>query len=403
MVSTKAILGVAAAISAVSVITAPSAVNAWGDNTEAGRPSYTTEQINNNVLGDTITFNSISDAKTGNEKYFVAASADSKNWYTSSLEVENGKTYTIRLYVHNNNPKGTAAIAEGVKTTFALPTTVAKSQTIVGYLDSSNATPTRYWDEVELVSNNNFYIEYVYGSAKYTNAKGTVALPDEVIISGATIGYEGIDGKIPGCYEYDGVVTIDVKVNEALSTKVKQTVRLAGTKEWFDVVDAKVGDEVEYQIEFQNLGDAQVDNVMIRDVLPKNVEYVAGTTKLYNEFYPNWTKIDQDTITTTGINIGSYKSRGNAYIRFTGKVVNKTLTGCGAVDQLVNWASSTVNGEVAKDNTIVKVKEGTCIPSSKPDPKLPDTGASDLVPAALGAGAVVTALGAFIASRKKLM
>jgi uncharacterized repeat protein (TIGR01451 family)/LPXTG-motif cell wall-anchored protein len=334
-------------------------------------------------------------------------------WYADKINVENGKVYTIRFYVHNNSPKGLDAIAKDVKASFALPMTVAKSHTIVGYLDSSNATPTRVWDEVEFVSNNNFYIEYLAGSAKYTTAKGTVSLPDEIIVNGGTaLGYETLDGNIPGCFEYSGVVTIDVKVNDALSTKLKQTVRLAGTKEWFDIIDAKVGDEVEYQIEFQNLSDHQVDNVMIRDVLPNNVEYVAGTTKIYNEFYPNWGKVNDDTITTTGINIGSYQSKGNAYIRFTGKVVNKSLTGCGAIDQLVNWASSTVEGEVAKDNTVVKVKEGTCAPKppkdcttnpEMPECKIPETGANNLVPAALGAGAVVTALGAFIASRKKLM
>ena len=95
------------------------------------------------------------------------------------------------------------------------------------------------------------------------------------------------------------------------------------------------------------------------------------------------------------------------------------MTGCGAIDQLVNWASSTVEGEVAKDNTVVRVKEGTCVPTTptpQPEPektcktnpempqcKVPDTGASDMIPAALGAGAFTTALIYFIASRKKLM
>lgn len=414
MTLAKTVLGVAAAISAVSVIAAPSIVNAWGDNSDGGRPSYTLEQINSGILGDTITFNSISNSKIGDEKNFVAASevckimiADKKQipecnneWYNESIKVTNGGTYTIRLYVHNNNPKGTNAVAKDVKATVSLPTTVAKSHTIVGYIDSSNATPTRYWDEVKLVSDNNFYIEYVYGSGSYETSKGVFRLPDELITNGTALGYDTLNGLIPGCYEYSGIVTFEVKVTEALSTKLKQTVRIAGTKEWSDTVDAKVGDEVEYQIEFQNLSNAQVDNVMIRDVLPKNVEYVAGSTKLYNEHYPNWTKIDQDNLVTTGINIGSYKPKGNAYIRFTGKVVNKSLTGCGAIDQLVNWASSTVNDEVAKDNTVVRVKEGTCIPTT---PELPQTGASDILPAAIGAGAVATAAGYFIASRKKLM
>ncbi len=410
------ILGTAGALAAISFAAAPSVVNAWGDNTPNGRPSYTIEQIKNNALGDTITFNSISDGKIGDEKNFVAASVDNNycpqgatcavkyvapEWYADNIKAEDGKVYTVRLYVHNNSPKGTAAIAEGVKATFALPTTVAKTHNIVGYLDSSNAAPTRYYDEVSFVADQNFYLEYIPGTAKYTNALGDASLSDNVITSGVLLGYETMNGKIPGCYEYDGVVTLNVKVNYALSTKLKQTVRLKGDKEWSDIVDAKIGDEVEYQIEFQNLSDHRVDNVMIRDVLPKNVEYVAGSTKLYNSAYPNWASVDNETLTTTGINIGSYNPKGNAYIRFTGKVVNKSLTGCGAIDQLVNWASSTVDGEVAKDNTIVRTKEGTCAPAPSKPGQLPNTGASDMLPAALSAGAITTALIYFIASRKK--
>ncbi len=399
------ILGVAGALTAFSfAIATPSNANAWGDNIAGGRPSYTIEQINAGELKDTITFNSISNGKIGDEKNFVGARAlNSTDWLGNSIDVKDGETYKIRLYVHNNSPKGEAAIAKGVKTTFSLPTTVAKSHNIIGYIDSSNAYPTRYWDAVDLKSDNNFYIEYVKGSAKYENANGTFALSDSVITTGATIGFNGLNGEIPGCYEFDGVVTIEVKVVNALSTKVKQQVRVKGTKEWADTTDAKVGDEVEYQIYFQNLSNDQVDNVMIRDVLPTNVEYVKGTTKIYNAAYPNWGEVNSDDIVTTGINIGSYKADTDATIRFTVKVVNKDLTGCGAIDQLVNWASSTVNGEVAKDNTVVRVKEGTCVEKPTPKPgELPKTGASDILPVALGAGAVTAAL-LYIASRKKLM
>ena len=235
----KSVLSVsAAAIVAVATL-APVIVNAWGDSSN-GRKSYTISQINKGELGDTITFNSISDGKIGDEKNFVGAkvaSSKADTWAANSINVKDGETYTIRLYVHNNNPQGTKKIAEGVKATFSIPTTVAKSQTIIGYLDSSNATPNRYWDEVTLSASENVYLEYVDGSAKYTNAKmGTVKLPNEVITSGATLGYDKLDGKIPGCYEYDGVVTIDVKVHSSVAAKVSKQVRIKGTKTWSESV-----------------------------------------------------------------------------------------------------------------------------------------------------------------------
>ena len=417
----KSLIGVsAAAVLAAATIT-PVLVNAWGDNAN-GRPTYTISDINNGKLGDKITFNSITDGAIGDERNFVGAKLSSdvsnknKTWNANEINVQDGQTYTIRLYVHNNSPKGTERIAENVKATFSLPTTVAKSHTVIGYLDSSNATTTRYWDEVTLKSNDNFYLEYVGGSAKYSNGKmGTVSLPDDVIISGATLGYDKLDGKIPGCYQYDGEVTIQVKVHTSVSAKLSKKVRIKGTKTWSESVEAKVGDEVEYQIEYVNLLSDTVKDVMIRDILPNNVEYVQDSTYLYNSNHQNGIKLSENTLTTTGINIGNHDAKANSYIRFTGKVVDKSLA-CGK-NQLVNWANSTVNGAVAKDDASVMVtktcKDTPVDPTPNPTPTqdnggdtpttIVSTGAGTIATGAVGVGSVVTMLGYYIASRKKLM
>lgn len=402
----KAVLAAAAISVAASAMIVPASVNAWGDSAN-GRKSYTIAEINAGNLGDTITFNSISDGKIGDEKNFVGAKLSTSTadvWNADSVNVKDGEVYTIRIYVHNNSPKGTAAVAEGVSASFSLPTTVAKSQTIIGYINSTNATPNRYWDEVTLNSDSEFYLEYINGSAKFTNAKlGTVALPNEVITSGATIGYDALNGKIPGCYEYDGVVTIQVKVHKSVSSKLNKVVRIKGTKTWSESVTAKIGDEVEYQIEYENLLEAQVNNVMIRDLLPSNVEYVQNSTYLFNGSNPNGVLLKDNTVTTTGINIGSYATNANAFVRFTAKVVDKDLK-CGN-NQLVNWASSTVNGnEVSTDDaSVVVAKTGGVCEDVPTPPVIVNTGAGAIMTGALGAGATVTAAGYYVASRKKLM
>ena len=407
----KTVLGTAAAFIVAGATMAPVSVLAWGDSAN-GRPSYTISDINAGKLGDTITFNSISDGAIGNEKNFVGAKNTAENtavWNADTINVKDGDTIKIRLYVHNNNPKGTERIAENVSANFSLPALVGKSLTVVGYLNSSNATPNRYWDEIELKSNDDFYIEYVKGSAEYSNGKmGTVKLSDEVIYSGVSLGYDSLNGKIPGCYQYDGEVTIEVKVHKSVTAKLAKTVRLKGTKEWSEMVDAKIGDEVEFQIEYRNLLNEQADNVMIRDVLPNNLEYVQDSTYLYNASHQSGVKLDGNTVTTTGINIGSYSPNGNAYVRFTAKVVNKNLV-CGKT-QLVNWAASTVNSKVTKDDASVVVVRDNCDPEPTPTPTptptpevLPDTGPTEVVAIALGAGSLTTAIGYYVASRKKLM
>lgn len=405
----KAILGVAAAAIISGATLAPAAVMAWGDSA-GGRTVYTLDEINAGKLGDTITFNSITNGKIGDERNFVGAklSTDTSNvWKANEISVKDGDVVTIRLYVHNNSPKGEKKIAEGVSANFSLPTTVAKSHTVIGYLNSSNATPNRYWDEVKLTSSDDFYMEYVEGSAKYTNSKmGTVALSNNIINSAVTLGYEKLDGKIPGCYQYDGQVTIQVKIHKSVTAKLAKTVRIKGAKGWNESVEAKIGDEVEFQIEYVNLTSEKVDNVMIRDVLPTNLEYVKDSTVLYNSNYQNGTKVVENTLTTSGINIGSYGVKGNAYVRFTAKVVNKSLA-CGN-NQLVNWASSTVNSKVTKDDASVMVKrddakchEQPTPPTPPTPPVIPQTGATEVTAIALGAGSVVTVAGYAIASWKK--
>ena len=433
----KVVLGFSAAAVIAAAATAPVIVSAWGDSAN-GRETYTLEQLNNEEFqkqfGNKITFNSITNnEKFGDERNFVAAKvsgAKVETWNANTIKVKDGETYTIRMYVHNNSPKGEEAIAKDVKATFSVPTTVAKSQTIIGYINSSNATPNRYWDEVTLEADENIYLEYVENSAKYNNNIGDFKLPNDIIISGATLGYKTMNGEIPGCYGYSGVVTIDVKVHSSVAAKVSKQVRIKGTKTWSESVEAKVGDEVEYQIEYVNLLSETVKNVAIRDVLPTNVEYVAGSTYLYNASHQSGVKLEGDHLTTDGIIIGDYGPKGNAYVRFTGKVVDKTMA-CGD-NQLVNWASvkvsgSTVKDAVYKDDASVMVKkddesckvtpepEPTPTPTPTPTPEpvkdnpgetpktIVSTGPETIVTGTIGAGSMVTALGYYIASRKKLM
>ena len=68
----KAILGVAAAAIISGATLAPAAVMAWGDSA-GGRTVYTLDEINAGKLGDTITFNSITNGKIGDERNFVGA------------------------------------------------------------------------------------------------------------------------------------------------------------------------------------------------------------------------------------------------------------------------------------------------------------------------------------------
>ena len=223
----KFMLGTAVAVATTGAVAPVANVSAWGD-TEGGRQGYTLEDIDNGVLGDKIVFNSIIDATTtgedgktyslGDERNFVRArlSGSSDFWSTDEITVEDGKEYVISLYVHNNNPKGTDAVAENTTVQISVPHTVANSIEINGFIDSSNATPGEYWDNVILKSadGSEFHLEYVDGSAFWeSNGASNGALSDNIVrtIEGVKVGYDALDGKIPGCYQYSGYATIRVK------------------------------------------------------------------------------------------------------------------------------------------------------------------------------------------------
>ena len=101
---------------------------------------------------------------------------------------------------------------------------------------------------------------------------------------------------------------------------------------------------------------------MIRDILPGNLKYVPGTTKLYNSNYPNWATLTPDgDIVTRGVNIGSYPGSpdgtqgGNAFVRFTAEVVDTDLA-CGE-NFIYNWGQATVNGSLIENPSVVIVQK----------------------------------------------
>jgi uncharacterized repeat protein (TIGR01451 family) len=440
----KTASAVLAAVGIVGINIAPS-VMAWGDNSgnANGRQTYKLTNCTANydkcnvepAIGNKITFNSITNNPEigGDERNFVGArentginSGKGNTWNANEITVENGKEYLVRLYAHNNNTNGTKGVAKDVTLHFTLPTQAGTSLSVQGSIDSSNANPTRVYDDVVFKSADGraFYLDYVEGSALYENnavgANGGIKLSDNIITSnGVKIGYDSLNGNIPGCFQYASYTSIRVKaVYLDESYTVEKTVRNVTNSEktFNDTTNAKVGDIVEYQILYKNTSSTAVENVVVKDVLPNNMEYIAGTTKLYNASNQDGIINTNDTITTDGINIGGYAAGANAYIRFRAKVVDKSMT-CGS-NKLVNWGQVGVGKTTLQDNAFVMVEktcenpdpEPTPTPTPTPDPKFPNdtpsemptTGPSAIVSGVIGAGSIVTAAGYYVASRKSL-
>lgn len=152
-------------------------------------------------------------------------------------------------------PKGIAGTSTGTKVAISgigASKTNAKGKQEVevnGFIESDNATPKEYWDYVRFYSNTSFHLDYVFGSAMIYNrgATGTTdpisaaeiesksgeelkallnshtvtgkPLGDDIVLKqkadgtldGQLIGFDALDGNVPGCYEYSSYITIRVK------------------------------------------------------------------------------------------------------------------------------------------------------------------------------------------------
>ncbi len=438
---TRAIAGIAVA----AAVVLPVAVQAWGPD----RPTYTIEHP-----ADHITFNSITNnPNLGDERNFVTIrEKGTTGTWKDSVAVQPGKEYEVSVYVHNNAGANLNLVAENVKAKVNLPTTTAKSIEVQGFINSSNATPNEVYDHATFTGTQDFNLAYVAGSAHYyNNAFGKYGqgagtpLPESLFTAaGATLGYDHLDGRIPGCFQYAGVVVFTVKPQIAATTSdftVSKQVRKAGTGTWMETTSALPGDKVNYRVVFTNVGTAEAKNVSLQDILPAHVSFVPGTVKILNANNPSGAFVQNgDALVQNGVNIGSYTGGGsNAIVAFDATIAKESELTCG-INTLRNVARVTPEGQSTKedDATVTVTKDCKEAPKETPmsvcdvtakkivtinksqfDTKrystnaadcaapaapvvteLPKTGMGEVFATVLGLGALTTAAGYYIASRR---
>ncbi len=336
---------------------------------------------------DHVVFNSITDnnKEIGNELYFVSASpytgSASSNYWSDKTEVENGKEYVVRMYVHNNAASNLNLTAENVRAYVVLPTDTATSITVSGKIYSSNAKPTTVWDETTFVSKNGekFNLAYVDGSAKYYNTKDkqlrTFNLNANNLLTskGELLGYDQMDGKIPGCSEYSGYLTFHVKAQFAAkpNIEISKEVKINGTDTWSETLKAKAGDTVRYRIHVKNTGNTTLDNLVVRDILPTGLTYVKGSTTIVNTAHPKGVALSDGIVTDKGINLGQYAAGAGAWLYFNATVDKAVSEKCenSTLRNIVQASAGTSTG-TKEDTADVLVDGKTCVDGFTLDKKV---------------------------------
>lgn len=354
---------------ALTSVLLPASLYAWGPS----RPTFTTQ-----TPASYVTFNSITNNPAhGDERNFmrVREATAPNSTYTDEIAVTPGKEYVVYVYYHNNASSSLndaahqfAGIAKGAYARAKVPAVLKQgtSAKAVAHVGAANAKPADVFDDITLknASNGDIALRYVPGSTTI-HSHGAVngkTLPDTMLHAGVSLGYNALDGTLPGCHEYAGYITFRVKADQPNFSFAKQ-VRTNGDTQWHESVKAQPGATVQYRLEYKNIGSTEQRDVMIQDALPKGVNYIAGSTKLYSGSFPQG-KALADGITQQGVNIGHYAPASNAVVVFAAKVDGQLA--CGTTT-LHNHASVITKNGRKSDGADVTVDK-QCQPPQQPQP-----------------------------------
>lgn len=365
------------AIAVVATVVAIGTIGAGASFAEfyPNRPTYDYNNLQQRVGSmNGPVFNSfVNTPSYGDERSFVdarrsdqTAAGDFKN--ELSNVTGGSKEVVIRTYIHNNANQSTNAsgvgIARDVKVRVALPTASSQTLRARGYITASNAATVE--DTVDMVDTHEFTVEYIPGSATLYNngpfANGT-PLSDSIVTTGAAIGYDALNGNLPGCFDYASVAQIRVKITPKAVPALKLTkeVRLKGDTTWHKSIKTKPGDTVEWLLTGYNSGASDLNHIVVSDVLPPNVSLVTGSVK-WIDTSQNAAQSDKPLF-DGGIDVGNYAPGGGFYILFA-TTVKGDFTPCEVTVRNQSFIRSTQTPE-DKDTADVVITRENCAPPAE--------------------------------------
>ena len=354
-----------ATTSLISVFAAQSAL-AWGPD----RTTFTME-----APATYPTFNSITNNPTiGDERDFVRVGEINAEVtdLTNEVTVVPGRQYLVYIYFHNNasstfndSAHNNSGVAWRTRMSSAFSTVLTPSNkgTISATITAENSNPGSVWDEAYMsTSTDKILLHYVPGSAHIYNdwkANGSIMPSALFTEEGTAIGLNALNGVIPGCEEYHGVVTYVLQAEE-LGGSIEKAVSKDGTN-FGESIYLAPGEEATYQLTIANTGDTALTNATIKDTLPEGLTLVPGSVKLRANESTTWDQLS-DNIFGTGYNLGTVGTGNTVYIQY--KVTAGANFDCTGTE-LTNNATLTYDSEVSTGDsktasTTITVKKTDC-------------------------------------------
>ena len=174
-----------------------------------------------------VTFNSIVDnPRHGDERNFVQIkkASDPSSAFTDAIPVDTGETYEVFVFYHNNaaaNLNDAAndhkGIAVNAHIDIRLDQTFEGRVPLTAVLSADNATPKEVWDSAFLTAKEPVSVRYVPSSAVF-HSFGKVndkRPPGDPLADTLKLGFDQLDGNLPGCNEHAGYLLFHVRIDPA--------------------------------------------------------------------------------------------------------------------------------------------------------------------------------------------
>lgn len=282
--------------------------------------------------------------------------------YKPAVNATYDQVVKLQVYYHNQEDPASNKAAENVRVKIAMPTEAGKAQKVSSTVKGDNTNEVK--DEVTVnLDRDDATLQYIPGSAIWKHNTGSREAPtitetkisDDVVLGGQGV---VLENQKP-CYEYASTVTVLARVMVPSVKVVKESQLKADTGKWSNNNTAKPGDTMKYIISYQNTGNTEQKQVVIRDSLPAKLELVPGTTKVYNASNGEGTAITNDNITNGGVVIGNYGPGANAYVIFEAKIAAADQLTCGS-NELRNVGVVRPEGMNEYYNTAVTTVKRDC-------------------------------------------
>lgn len=315
-------------------------------------------------------FNSFINTPTyGDERNFVrvadvvAGQSPVDANFSESKTATAGKEYWIRTFVHNNanqSTNDTIGVAKNTRVSVDIAEGTANGVDVLADITADNATPQKVWDTATLVNDNTaFSLSYVPGSAKIYNPAHVngLAISDNIVSdNGTLIGFDAMNGDLPGCFEFSAYVYIKVKVTSPDLQIDKRVSKIAAPKlsETSETVTAKRGETITWRIDYKNTGSETARNITIRDQIPAGLTLVPGSITWIDVNHQSGETFQDTALGSGGVNVGNYAVNGNGVIRFQ-TTIDQDVEDC----EITNVAFGRADN-VAEQNDDAKVVIEDC-------------------------------------------